>query len=245
MGITVDESKIVGNDVYITYHIDTTKTLNQDLMEGSLLLTYLGGESIIDFRIHLESKVIETTQSVDEDPKTPKRVREKKAIKSYKVSLNKKAFDIDERAKISVHNHDVFPLKKIKVVEWDKDLQLTSDFLSVEESASFEVSLKKKAFDFMRPFRKSMERPIINKVIRMEITDEEGIHYEDIPLTFTNYLAPVVDGGIKTDKAYKKTTLQIQRIFVKYLIQRKKTSPKRSADNVRRSNGLSPNRHRP
>lgn len=219
MAIRIDAETISGNDATIIYHIDTNHFDPGDVKEVAILLTYLGGEKQIDFIIKLREA---TTKSVATTIIKSKEIslKKPKVKNSYKVQLSKKAYDLDEKARLFVMNHDIYPLT-IKVKTADKDLILSDKFMTVNETGTIDISLKKGFLEFLLPKRKLMSMPVIHKALTLEIHNEEGVFDVEIPLIFTDYTAPVVEGKISSDRAYRKMILQIQSLYVKYLVSQK------------------------
>lgn len=220
-GLTVENEQLTGNDIALIYNIDTMDCKPGDELSAFLLLSYLGGEKQINFII----RIIEEDEVAGE-PEVSEVLAQGTNIshlrtKPYRIQQSKKAYDISEKARIMIMNHDIYPIG-VKVLEADRDLFNNTDHMTVEDIGFLEVGLKKSLFDRIMPGRRKEQSPAYTRRILLEITSEEGKERILAEIVFTNFSAPVGARKIKDDKSFRKATLQSQKLYVRYLLLRKK-----------------------
>lgn len=220
IGIKVDTEEVTGNDIMLTYHLDTSVMAKMHFYKPALLLTYLGGEKVIEFDVQIMDM---TVNEPDEVIKMPKALEPEKSVKtsSYSIQLNKKAYDPDDEVSIRIMNHDIYPIK-VQVTDVDKELDVDNTFLSVTDKGLIALRLKKNLFERLFSRRKALNEPEVTYSLTMTVTTDEEIKEIVIPIVFTNYLVPVAYGRIKDDRAYRAMTVKISKLYMKYLLHRKK-----------------------
>lgn len=231
-GLSINTPCLEGNKLDLEYVISTKGLKANESLEGIILITYLGGERIIPYRILVEE--VEAVQDKEEDVIPPKRTKVIERVNlAYHVRASKRAFSIDEAAQILILNHEPSPLS-VKVSIEDKELRCEQGHLTVNDIGKVRIALVQSWLDRYIT-KKHYKKPIITKEVRLTIKHENGTDECLMPIVFSTLIDPKEKVEIKDDRDYKRSILKVQSYYNQYIITDKKVYLKKAVELIEKA----------
>lgn len=212
----VENKTIKGKEIALGYRIDGKRVLEGQTYEGRVVLTYLGGESIIPFKVKGATKrpVSESGEAQIEPSLNHWPTSEPKA---YSLQLSKKAYSLDEVAVITLMNHQPYPIT-VKVLEKDPSLDLKDEVVTVQDRHLMHMSLQQTWVERYIT-RKYSKRPETIMNVTLEIRYENGKDIVQVPVTYSTLQVSETQEHINTDKDFRRSILKAQSYYNKYLVK--------------------------
>ena len=216
--IKVEETHYTGNDLTVTINLDTSSRNPGSSLKGKVIFTYLGGETVIPLEITIEDP--SEGQETEEKPVYKEKVKASTGliqpqIHPYIIDMGKKAYALDESARIRIINNQSYPLSVV-VSEKDSHLKVDVPTLTVEDMGYINITYEKSWLQrmsrrFMQP--KPYEDGQVTLTVRYDGGQDEvpiEIHYTSMG---SNGLSGVTD-----DRAYKKHIMDAQRMYNRFIL---------------------------
>ncbi|MDF1616659.1 DUF5717 family protein [Petrocella sp. FN5] len=219
-GIRIEHQQVEGNKTDLAYEVDAKAYKLGEEIDGFLLFTYQGGEK----KITIKGKIIQTTTHSNQwiEPNNKKlKAQLLPQKKTYQIVMNKKSYSTQEKARILIYNHEIYPIT-VKVIKKDKDLMVEDAFIAVEEMNHLDVHLKTSFFSKLRYGYYKRYFPIIEKHVTLEIHTELGYEHIECKLTFTKFKILQVDTKITSETEFKQSLIEIHKLYRSYLLNHEK-----------------------
>jgi len=121
---------------------------------------------------------------------------------------------------VMIMNHQPYPLT-IAVATGDGQLELSHRSIVVQDIGVLKIWLKQSWWE-RHISKKHYKQPVITQELTLSIQHEHGIDQELIPIHFTTYSVAPTHKAISSDQSYKRTLIQAQSDYNRYIIKKDK-----------------------